>query len=296
MKYDAHESLVAPARPSAALSRLFTGIVLTTLLFYMFSYLYTTLHRSVAGPAAWEAFLPDLQSGTTPAGVLVNLYLFGLAILSLGLALRIVHGRGLRSLTGPAALAVLQFRRVCAALLALYVAVAFILPSEGAFEAEPHLAPGRWLALLPLALAGVLVQTSAEELAFRGYLQSQLAARFPHPAIWIGLPSAGFALLHHDPVLNGDNAWLVVVWAGLFGAAAADLTARAGTLGPAIAMHFVNNCSAILLSAPEGNFDGLALFTYPFSLADREAVCMWAPVDIMVLFCSWLAARLVLRR
>jgi len=296
MKYDAHESLVAAARPTARLARLFTGIVLTTLLFYMFSYLYTALHRSLAGPAAWEAFLPALESGTTPAGVLVNLYIFGLIILSLRLSLRMVHHRGLRSLTGPMTLTAIQFRRVCVALLALYLAVAVLLPSEGAFEAEPHLAPGHWLTLLPLALAGVLIQTAAEELTFRGYLQSQLAARFSHPVIWIGLPSAGFALLHYDPVLNGDNAWLVVIWAGLFGAAAADLTARAGTLGPAIALHFVNNCSAILLSAPEGNFDGLALFTYPFSLADRAAVLMWAPVDVMVLFCSWLAARLVLRR
>ncbi len=87
-----------------------------------------------------------------------------------------------------------------------------------------------------------------------------------------------------------------MLWATLFGLAAADLTARAGTLGPAIALHLVNNFNAIALAAPEGAFDGLALYTYPFSLASSEALIAWAPIDLMILFCSWLTARLALRR
>jgi DNA-directed RNA polymerase subunit RPC12/RpoP len=41
---------------------------------------------------------------------------------------------------------------------------------------------------------GVLIQTGAEEVLFRGYLQQQLAARFASPIAWMVLPSAIFAL------------------------------------------------------------------------------------------------------
>jgi len=77
---------------------------------------------------------------------------------------------------------------------------------------------------------------------------------------------------------------------------AADITARAGTLGPAIALHFMNNFAAILLTAPQGNFDGLALYTVPISLTDGSSIWAWAPVEFMVLFCSWLTARIAIRR
>ncbi len=46
--------------------------------------------------------------------------------------------------------------------------------------------------LLPLTLAGLVVQTGAEELLFRGYLTQQLAARFEARAIWMGVPALAF--------------------------------------------------------------------------------------------------------
>jgi len=110
------------------------------------------------------------------------------------------------------------------------------------------------------------------------------------------LTSVLFAALHYSPATQQDNAWLIVLWAGAFGVVAADLTARSGTLGPAIALHLVNNTLAIALMAPKGNFDGLALYSYPFSLQDSTVLMQWMPVEMMVLFCTWLVARLALRR
>jgi membrane protease YdiL (CAAX protease family) len=131
--------------------------------------------------------------------------------------------------------------------------------------------------------------------AFRGYLQSQLAARFASPMVWLVLPALAFGLLHMDTVTYGANGWLVMVWATGFGLAAGDLTARFGTLGPATALHLVNNFSAILVAAPKGQFDGLALYVYPFSLGEAGAVAAVLPVDILTLLCAWLAIRLALR-
>src|SRR6056297_1317467 len=295
MKYAPHDELITPARSSAHPARLLAGVALTTILFLVLSSGFSALLQALIGPTAWQALSPALQTGSSPIAVLINLFVFGLLIIALAAALRVAHRRALGSLLGPVGPAIRQFRRVAVALIGLLVVVIF-LPTGDALRLVPNLPFGLWLLFLPVGLLAVLVQTTAEELAFRGYLQSQLAARFPHPLIWMGVPSALFALLHLDPSAHGDNTWLVVIWAGCFGLAAADLTARSGTLAPAIALHFVNNLNAILIAAPKGYFDGLALYVYPFSLQDSDGVWAWFPADLMMLGCGWLAARVALRR
>ena len=296
MRYEAHETLVAPARSSSEPVRLMAGLSLTLLLFFLFTYVFSFVLGAFVAPPAREGFNETLEVGTTPVSVLINLYLFILIVVALGIAVRQVHARSLASLVGPIPRAMAQFRRVCLYLLGLHLAISVLVPSPPGLVPQLHLAPVIWLAYLPLALPAVLIQSSAEELVFRGYLQSQLAAYFKKPLIWLLVPSVLFGLLHHDSLMQGDNAWLVVGWAVAFGVAAADLTARSGTLGPAIALHFMNNVVAILLAAPQDNFDGLALFTFPFGLDDASALWAWAPVDLMTLFCGWLTARLALRR
>lgn len=294
MRYAAHENLVAPARPTATPLRLIGGVVLLAALFMALALTWSILHRAILGPVAGLS-AEALQRADTPAAVLVNLYLFGLLILALWATLRLVHRRGLGSLIGPLPLALRQFRRAVLA-LALLFAVLALVPQPPRFTPIANLEFGRWALYLLPALAGLLLQVSAEEMVFRGYLQSQLAARFSHPVVWMGLPVIVFALLHHAPASFGGNNALVIVWAGVFGLAAADLTARAGSLGPAIALHLINNVAAILLVAPQGSFDGLALYAYPFAADDPQAVRAWLPVDLMTLLCSWLAVRLSLRR
>jgi membrane protease YdiL (CAAX protease family) len=294
MRYAAHESLVAPARPSRGLGWLVAGICLTVALFVMLSILWSGLMPAIFGVEGWARMMPGVAAATTPVGVLINLFTFGLLIVALTISLRVVHRRGLMSLVGPLPDALWQFRRALVAVVALYAGLA-LLPLPEALTPERNLAPGTWALLLPLALAGLFLQVLAEEVAFRGYLQSQLAARFAAPAIWLAVPALAFGMLHYDGSTYGANSWLVMVWATGFGLAAADLTARFGTLGPATALHLANNFSAILVAAPKGQFDGLALYVFPFSLDDEGAVLALLPVDILTLLCSWLAIRLALR-
>ncbi|WP_300549926.1 CPBP family intramembrane glutamic endopeptidase [Roseovarius sp.] len=295
MRYEAHDSLVAPARATAGLPYLFGGAALCVLVFLSLSFGYAELLPWAFAPDTWAHISPTIETATSPVGVLVNLYIFALLIASLAIALRLVHKRGFLTLVGPLALARRQFRRALLAMLLLY-AVVMMLPMPGGMEPVPNLVFGTWLAFLPLALVGLFLQVFAEEVVFRGYLQSQLAARFSSPLIWIGVPSTGFALLHFDPGTFDTHAWIVVLWAGAFGLAAGDLTARFGTLGPATALHFINNFGAILITAPQGQFDGLALYSYPFSMEDSDAFWAFMPIDIMVLVCGWLTIRLALRR
>lgn len=294
MRYPRHAPLIAPARPTASLWRLAGGITLFMGAFIALSIVYGWIATALLPASAWGPDGNGIEDATTPWGALTNLFVFTLLIAALGLAMAAVHGRHWTQVIGPFGPALAQGRRVLLILAALYAVMALI-PMPESFAIQPNLALSTWLAFLPLALVGLIIQVSAEELIFRGYLQSQLAARIAHPIVWMVLPSALFGMLHFQPTMLGNAAWLVVLWATLFGIAAADLTARSGTLGPAIALHLVNNFSAILLIAPQGNFDGLALSTYPFGPDDISVLLAWMPVDLMMLLCSWLAARLALR-
>jgi membrane protease YdiL (CAAX protease family) len=149
--------------------------------------------------------------------------------------------------------------------------------------------------LLPLALLGVAVQTGAEELVFRGYLQQQLAARFRSPLIWMLVPSLAFGAAHYDPATSGGNLWLIVLATGAFGLAAADLTARSGSLGAAWGFHFANNVAALLVIAVKGTIPGLALFTTPYDATDPVMRGL-VVIDIVTLAVAWLLVRRALSR
>lgn len=294
MSYRPHESLVAPARESASLLRLTGGVVLLVVGFILFGMMASRL-QWIFIPAERQAEWSEaLYHASTPSAVLVNLFFFGLLIVALAFTTRLVHHRRWTTLIGRPALAMQQFLRVSKFLVALSLLV-YLLPAPEVLQPSLNLAIGLWMLYLPLTLLGLLLQTGAEELVFRGYLQSQLAARFRSPFVWMTVPSAIFGMLHFNPGVDETAAWLVVFWAFAFGLAAADLTARSGTLGAALALHMVNNFVAIALVAPQDSFDGLALYTMPFSMSDTDLLLAWMPVEMMMLLCSWLAARLALR-
>ena len=295
MSYAPHTAYCAPARPRAQLWRLALGLVLIAVIYLGLNWAVFAQAQIFGGPAAFGALRAVASDTTRPGGAYFILFSFAFLLIAIGVATRLVHARSAAGLIGPPRLALRQGLRVLAALAILSVAVAVLPPRELPLEIRPGLPPGLWLTLLPVSLLAVLIQTGAEEVAFRGYLQQQLGARFASPAVWIGVPTALFALLHYAPDQSGDNAVLVMAWSALFAVAAADLTARSGTLGPAIALHFFNNAMAILLTSLDGTMSGLALYVLPMEMTDTAALRPLMMIDIGILLCSWLAARLALR-
>lgn len=224
---------------------------------------------------------------------LLMLYSFATALLALALVMWLLHGRGPGTVAGAPGLLLRQALRVALYVLPV-IAVVALLPLPEAFTPSRNLETGRWLSLLPLALLGVAIQIAAEEFLFRGYLQSRLQARFRHRGLWIGLPALLFGVLHFDPSA-GDNAPWFVLYATLFGLAAGDLTARAGTLGPALALHFLNNAIALTLLSFPDELGGLALFHLPLS-SDDPALLQMIPIELASTGVLWLAGRVALGR
>lgn len=290
--YAAHDRLVAPVRPRSELWRLLLGMVLITVIIFGLNTVLHSLVRALA-PAAWYA---DLFSGHRPGPTLLLLASFGFMTLATMATVSLLQQRPPLTVLGPLGLVVRQFWQVLRLLLILGLAMLLLPPYDVGAPLIPNLSLGHWLLLLPLSLLAILIQTSAEEVLFRGYLQQSLAARFSSPLIWMVIPSALFALGHYTPTEAGANAGLIVLWAAVFGLLMADLTARAGSLGPAIAVHFFNNITALLFTASPEALNGLALYLLPFSMSGTDLARGWLAVDFAMLFISWLVARLAIRR
>jgi len=237
------------------------------------------------------ALIDRFVYGDTPAAVRWNLAAFALYSALLAVMLRALHKMRLTDLIGPFHLALAQFGRVSLYLIPLILFLT--VPALFAPEALQQHEFARWLSLLPATLILLFVQVSAEELVFRGYLQGHLAALSKSPIIWIGLPSILFGLIHYDPSSPPYSAWAYVVWAACLGLVCSDLTARSGTLGPALAVHFVNNIGALLILAADDWLYGAALFVWPTNGQPWEP---WFPYEALMLFTVWLAARVALRR
>ncbi|MBL6637459.1 MAG: CPBP family intramembrane metalloprotease [Planktomarina sp.] len=293
MSYDPYEALIAPARAKASLLRLILGLVITTLLYMLLLSLSCQVLLSVMGEAWFEQTL-QVPGPSSPSQMFVMLGSFGFLTAAVSFTVWSLHHHSPLLLIGDFARAKAQFFRTMIRLFALATVVAVITSNSS--TVVQNLPLSQWLGLLPLSLAFLLIQVSAEELVFRGYLQSQLAALGLHRIVWIVIPSAIFGLLHYDPAVMGAAAPWMVLSTTLFGVIAADLTARSGTLGPAIAFHFVWNFYSIIFCGFSDYLGGLALFSYDFSITDEERLISLVPYDAAFLLLAYLTMRIALRR
>ena len=285
------DAFVAPARRRPALWRLALGVVAVAGIWLgavVAALLPAYLASEIPEGDAWA---DRVIEGDDPVAVLAMLATFAGPFAGVLLVARLLHGRAPGTLVGPARRAARDFARMAVVVAGAY-AVSLALWGL-AFDSVPGLAPGAWLLALPAALALLALQTGAEELIFRGYLQTQLAARFASPVAWLVLPSLAFGAIHWDPDMGTGNALAVVGVTGLFGLVAADLTARTGTLGAAWGLHFANNVVAILVLATPGALPGLALRLTPYDAADPILGPLLV-ADAATLVLVWLIGRRVL--
>lgn len=286
---------IAPARAYPQIWRLALGLALIAGVYFSWMAFLGGLLWLASGLDGLDLRLRVIGQGGDPWSLLLLLSTFAGMALGVWAAARLLHKRGLRSLFGRPAAVLRDFSLGVGVMLVVGGGLSLVLlPFLPPLEAGVPLR--LWLMFLPLALLGIGLQTAAEELVFRGYLQQQLAARFTTPLVWMVLPSVLFGLAHYAPSEMGENTWLVVATTGLFGLIAADLTARTGALGLAWGLHFANNFLAILLISAMGGLDGLALFQLPEGAAHADVMRPLLLADMALMGVVWAACRLWLRR
>ncbi|MEM6619989.1 MAG: type II CAAX endopeptidase family protein [Pseudomonadota bacterium] len=294
---DNFRAFVAPAAARRGAVRLTVGIVVMVLI-------YGFLTFALMGVFA-VLFVPDFTANPTGAlarvqldvirfdtarGVLLILVTFTAMLAGVWIAILMAHGRDLPTLLGPGphGRAVRLTLIVAAPLMAVAILSGFL-----SYDPVPNVPFTQWLPLMALALPLLLLQVSAEELVFRGYLMQEFAARSSRRAVYLVLPAILFGALHYDPATLGQtNALLVVLATGLFGLVAGDVTMRTGTLWPAIILHFANNAVAMMTIALDGTITGLALYVTAVDVTDEATVRDFLLRDILsfgALYLVWCA-------
>ena len=207
----------------------------------------------------WVLADGNLQTSVSPAGQFVGvqpILSFGVVMLAsvfflLGifLAIRFIHRRAFRALITPA-------RSIAWGRFFQGFAVWFVLSGLMSL-AEAFLYPGRYVwnldlrLTIPFALLALFlvpIQTSAEELFFRGYILQGLGLRLRN--IWI-LSAISGVIFMVPHLLNPEarvNYGLMGFYYFLIGAVMAYVTLRDGRLELALGLHAANNLFSVLVA------------------------------------------------
>lgn len=296
MTYPAYKAIVDAAAVRPALWRLLIGFVTV----FVFMALWIVGLIALVGFVRGEGFIQSVETSLsleTQSPVTTVTYLALVWGLGIGtfIAARFWQKRTLRSLTGQFSTTLHHFLMASLTTFTVISALSLIaLP----FSEAPTLNMDTtlWAVWLPLGLVAVAGQTLSEELLFRGYIQSQLAARFARPMIWMVVPAVLFGFAHYLPTLPTSAALGYVLIAGFFALLASDLTARTGSIGAAWGFHFSNNAMAILFVASEGSLTGLGLFRTPSPVSDQVELSPFILIDVAVLFGIYLLIRRIVCR
>lgn len=281
----------APARQSAEIWRTLGGIGAIALIYLVAGWaLVMLLLRSISDIALLR-LMQEVSTGSTPRGLILLLATFAPMLLAAIFVTRRFHNRSAATLFGPGTQKNLSKLLPPLIGLALFTFGLTIL-SEHAGKSNPISTVLTWA---PMALPLLTVQITAEEVIFRGYLLQQFGARWQSPWAWMVVPSALFALLHFSPSEYGGNAVWPVLWAFVYGCLAADITARTGNLGAALAFHFANNFGSLFLVGFYGQLDGLSLYTIVINTRDLFELLPWLALDALSIIIAWLLMRLALR-
>ncbi|MEI9422664.1 CPBP family intramembrane metalloprotease [Mesorhizobium sp. Cs1299R1N1] len=212
--------------------------------------------QATASPYDMEGFL------ASPIGILSALTSFAGIWIGLWIAMRWVHGEPLSALLGTG-------RRVSRpdflkGLIAVLITSA--LSEILLYLLAPGLARGTislssWLLFAIPIVALTLLQTSSEEVLFRGYLLRGLASRFRSPFIWALLPGLLFTSLHWSGGSSAAINACVLVSIAAFALLLTLMVYATGNLGAALGAHLGNNLTGFLLISHQQSYNSFALFT-----------------------------------
>lgn len=180
-----------------------------------------------------------------------------------------IHRRGMLSLVTPYAR--FDWRRALtgAAVWTVLAAAcsvieALMFPGRYRFTFNP----GAFFSSAALVLLLTPLQTTAEELLFRGYVMQSLGRLVRNPWVLIVVSAVVFTLPHAGNPEVGVAPWLVLPQYFIIGALAAAVTLKDGRLELAIGIHAANNLfTGIIANVEPSVISTAAIFTSDFEPA-----------------------------
>lgn len=270
-----------PDRP-VALPTLIGGALLVVFLWFA-STMLVVLPVMALAPQGFEDML------SSDIGMFAMLLSFAGIWIGVWVAVRFVHKDRFGNVLGATgSLSWRDFRKgFVAIVLTSILSEIMIYAIRPEFSLAP-LDPATWLiAFLPL-LALCFLQTSAEELMFRGYLLRGLANRFRSPWIWGVLPGLTFLLIHYTPGMTGEDIALILLTIGALTIVLVLLVYVTGNLGASMGVHMGNNLVAFLVV---GHQDGLTYYALFRGAPVGDGTMTTAQTVALVLtgwLCVWL--------
>jgi hypothetical protein len=193
----------------------------------------------------------------------VNMLTFVPFILATILAVIILHRRPARTLVTPERR--VNWKRLLAsfavwAALAAGMAIVESLLHPGRYQFTPH--PENYAVFAIVAILLVPIQTSSEELFFRGYFLQNVGLKIKNPILLSLLSGILFTLPHLVNPEVAANVLLVPLFYFSFGAFAAFITLRDNGLELALGLHAGNNLfTALFVNATVSALPTPAFFT-----------------------------------
>ncbi|AZO65357.1 MULTISPECIES: CPBP family intramembrane glutamic endopeptidase [unclassified Mesorhizobium] len=215
----------------------------------------------------WQASSALIEGGAvqnfmaSPTGILAALASFAGIWLGLWVAMRWVHREPLMALIGTSRrVSRSGFLKGLAAVL-----ITSLLSEILLYLLQPEIARGAiglssWLLFLIPIAALTLLQTSSEEVLFRGYLLRGLANRFKNPFIWALLPGLLFTSMHWSPSSSAAINACVLASIAAFALLLTLVVYVTGNLGAAFGAHLGNNLTGFLLISHQQSYNSFALF------------------------------------
>jgi membrane protease YdiL (CAAX protease family) len=186
---------------------------------------------------------------------------FSIFMMLAGLVLteKLIHRRPLLSLVTPEAR--VDGRRVMrGALMWAVIAAVIVVIEHLLFPDRYYLSfdPGRFFVFLAMVLVLTPIQTTTEELVFRGYAMQGLGLLTRRPALIAVASSLVFTVPHLlNPEVHQHGVLIMAANYFVIGMLLATITLRDGRLELAIGVHAVNNVFLALVA----NYEGSALTT-----------------------------------
>jgi membrane protease YdiL (CAAX protease family) len=215
----------------------------------------------------------------TRFGVLVSLVTFSGIWVGVWVVMRFLHGERLRALFG--ATRRISWSDFAKGLVA--VLITSVLSEAAIYAFSPTIQRTAidvetWLLFLAPVLFLAFVQTSAEELLFRGYLLRGLAHRYRNPLVWGVVPALIFTSLHWNIGASPTMNACVLASIGSFAALVTVLVYLTGNLGAGMGAHFANNVAGFLLISHESALSSFALYRG----APLESI-IWTPASALLI-------------